>query len=698
MAPRQPFPLIYQTQQQAALSGAWGLLQFSPSPGALAENAEALAVAMAQAETLGLEGLVSPELSLMGYPMRDIIVRHPSLVTLQQQWLEELATCSKETLVCVGFVEARKSAAYTGRPYYNSVAILHKGKLLGIVRKSLLPTYHEYEDWRTFEPSSHAGLLPAEALGLDGPELEACLAAKPYYSPLLECAHGKQLAITICEDMWNVLPQEHGHTLYKHDPIAALLPLQPDAWINISASVGRLGKEAKRQNVLKAQVRQTKAPWLYVNQCGAVDECCFDGASRLLNSEGKTVALAPAYQEALLIVHLWQSFPEEQSRPLLALPKESLLAETSKPDTSPASKVTVKHPDYPGLALDPGFPLLQDDCERIYQGLLTGIQQYFQKTGFQRAILGLSGGLDSAVVAVLLADALGPSNVLALSLPTQLTPASHRSDAEQLAINLGLGWLELPINAMVSELLQEGIFSKRQALNAFWGEPSPYSFAADNAQAMSRATILRLLGNDYGALPVATSDKSEFYLGYTTVNGDMSGALAPIGDVCKSKVRQLARWLNQNRAQKEVLAEAIITRPSGADLAINPETGKLLTAEEALMPYEFADEIIWRMEALQQSKTAMSAQYFYWEAKHGTLEAQQKQAWLDKFFTRMNQALYKWWLAPPVLIIDRYASITKTEYHHPLTACRIDWSTQEKANIQARLCQAQQSILALQER
>jgi NH3-dependent NAD+ synthetase len=187
---------------------------------------------------------------------------------------------------------------------------------------------------------------------------------------------------------------------------------------------------------------------------------------------------------------------------------------------------------------------------------------------------------------------------------------------------------------------------------------------------MNRATLLRLLGNDYRALPIATSDKSEFYLGYATVNGDMSGALAPLGDCPKTKVRTLARWLNQHRPG--LIPESILARPSGADLAVNPETGALLTAEDALMPYEFADEIIWRIETLQQSKQELMEACFQWE-NDKPLSKPQKKEWIDRFFCRMTAAVFKWWVAPPMIIVEGNGSISKSDYQHPITAARINW-------------------------
>jgi NAD+ synthetase len=212
--------------------------------------------------------------------------------------------------------------------------------------------------------------------------------------------------------------------------------------------------------------------------------------------------------------------------------------------------------------------------------------------------------------------------------------------------------------------------------------------AAENNQAISRATLLRLLGNVYNALPLATSDKSELYMGYATVNGDMSGALAPLGDVVKTRVRALARWINTHPAQTGLPANAIpvrcIERPPSAELAKDPDTGLLIEAETALMPYAVADEIIWRIETLHQSPPEMLQTTFYYEQHHRVSKAQ-KQQWLERFYARMASAVFKWWVAPPILIVDSNGSIAKSDYQHMITACRIHWWPQSMDDIQTAL-------------
>ena len=656
LEPNEATQQLIQTSKTVLPEETWALAQMNPAPGDLAGNAKKIADAIHLANELELEGLVFPELALMGYPIRDVIIRFPSLVQAQVAYLMELAKLTKTTRVFVGVVEPRPASV--GKPYFNSVAILGEGKLLGVIRKSLLPTYHEYEEWRTFQPTTRPGLWSAEAFGQGAVEPIS-------HSPLYQLPSGKRVAITICEDSWNQ-PGLPGRQLYATEPVSTLLEHQPNLWLNMSASVGRLNKQAIRDKLFSQLAHRTNAPWLYVNQSGAVDECCFEGTTSLYNSLGELKARGLAYQEQLLLVNPWSA-----EGPIYPLPEDGI-----KGEVKPASIIPGWRRELP---TPPPAELIGDEvgadklAARLYAGLICGLKDYFKKTGFKRATIGLSGGIDSAVTAVLLADALGPENVLVATMPSGITPDENQADAELLAKNLGLACINLPINQLTEAFLPNGLEQQRQAMNDAWGTPNANSFAKDNVQAMTRASFLRLIGNEYNALPVATSDKSEFYLGYTTVNGDMSGAISPLGDVTKSRVRLLARWLNKYRHEKDVIPEAVITRPSGADLAIDPKTGKPLTAEDALMPYAFADEIIWRIEVLAQSRDEMAAITFHWEEKNSPLSAEKKADWLDKFFSRMNRSLYKWWIAPPVILIDEKGSLTKTEYHHPMTACKIDW-------------------------
>jgi NAD+ synthase/NAD+ synthase (glutamine-hydrolysing) len=645
--------------QKGLGQGNLAMAQINVSPGDLAGNAQKIMRTLKTAEQHAVDVVIFPELALMGYPPRDLIVRYPFLVEENLKWLRHIAAKTSQTWAMVGFVEPRYNHSPVrkriGKGAFNAVAIMGEGKIQAIVRKSLLPGYNEFEDYRQFEASPISGAI--DPLWLTDCELKPPV----FNNNGLIQIHGHAYGVSICEDLWNDA-DFFDNPLYQRNPIADLATQKPDVLINISASPTRSRKEQIRHNLCRHVARKYQIPLVYVNQVGSVDEVSFDGASRAYNPQGELFARAKSFEEQLLLINPLQSQGIIEPLPIgqeetLSAPKQFNAYDTS-------------------------------DLGRTYQSLIQGIRDYFQKTGFEKAILGLSGGLDSSVVVVLLADALGPENVLAVSMPSALTPQESRTDAQGIANGLNVSLMEIPIGD-ITEAFGLGLAQICAQVENQWGKTDPRSNALDNVQAISRATLLRQLGNQFRALPIATSDKSEFYLGYATINGDMSGALAPIGDLPKTKVRALARWLNKNRpahvkTPKQVLPDRVITKPSGADLKKDPITGKLVTAEEELMPYEFADEIIWRIEARHQSYGEMLSESFQYEENHG-LDAATKQQWLNKFFDRMPKAVFKWFVAPPILIVEGNGSIAKSDYHHPIVANRIRWQGHTEAEIQASL-------------
>ncbi len=654
----QPEPLTTTGFSPQYGTGNLGLAQINTAPGDLAGNAQKIMRHLALAESLKLDLVIFPELALMGYPPRDLIVRYPFLVAENLKWLQAIAEKTRNTYALVGFVEPRynpPNEKRLGKGAFNAAALLGDGKIQAIVRKNLLPGYNEFEDYRQFEPASIPGAIEPEWL------------TRTAGTPVLindtgiVTIHGHTYGISICEDLWNDA-DFFQNPLYATDPIATLAAHKPDVFINLSASPTRSRKEQIRHNLCAHLSQKYQTPLVYVNQVGTVDEVSFDGTSRMYDGQGQLVARGKAFAEQLLLVNLFQKQGTVAPLPIG-------LAETlSAPKAFNADDTS--------------------DLGRTYDCLVQGIRDYFHKTGFQKALLGLSGGLDSSVVVVLLADALGPENILAVSMPSEITPAENRTDAQTIAERLGIHLIEIPIGA-VTTAFGTGLAAVRHTVEAHWGQTDPRSNALDNVQAISRATLLRQLGNEFRALPVATSDKSEFYLGYATVNGDMSGALAPIGDLPKTKVRALARWLNENRPStvktpRNVLPDSVISKPSGADLKQDPLTGKLITAEEELMPYEFADEIIWRIEARHQSYADMQSERFQYEEKYALSETR-KAEWLTKFFDRMPKAVFKWFVAPPILITEGNGSIAKSDYHHPIVANRIQWQGHSAAEIQSLL-------------
>ncbi len=618
--------------------GSIGLAQINPIAGDIEYNAAKVVKYIKHAENIGLDLVVFPELILMGYPIEDTIDRHPVIVEENVKWLKEIAKITTKTTAIVGFVEPRKYDNLTGKKYYNSAAVLQNGKITGIIRKSLLPTYSEFNDYRYIEPSPVVGSQCADTLGCFSEEkIENCAKTN--------LISGKKYAISICEDCWNNKEFFNDTTLYSLDPIEELSKEKPDVFINCSASPTRAKKEQLKHNMLSFIAKKYSTPIIYVNQVGAIDNSSFDGSSRVFDKDGKLLARAKSFKEQFLIVN-----PHKNLGKIYPLTKglEQTLTE--------AKVYTLEY---------------EPDLERTYKTIIQGIRDYFIKTGFKRAVLGLSGGLDSTVCAVLLADAIGAENVFGISMPSKITSKESKTDAELLASNLGINFTEASIKDMV-ETTNNCLQNLFKTVESKWDCRYKQSFTMDNIQARSRAIFLWGISNEFGScLPIATSDKSELYMGYATINGDMSGGFAPIADVPKTKLFALARWLNKNREVKDAIPEAIILKKPGAELAIDPKTGKPLIAEDALMPYEFLDEIIWRIENKKEHYYDMLNSEFLYEKKN-SISQEQKQQWLDKFYRRMSTALYKWSILPPSVIVDS-RSINKYDYKQPITSSRINY-------------------------
>lgn len=404
--------------------------------------------------------------------------------------------------------------------------------------------------------------------------------------------------------------------------------------------VSRAGSEYLRFKNLKDLAINSKRIVFEINQVGAIDGWSYAGMSCACDESGNIFAQAKDFEEQLLVLNPYTKKGCKYSAELTKAPNE--------------------------FSLDYDW-----DLERVYKSAVQGVKDYFAKCGLKRAVLGLSGGLDSTVCAVLLVDALGKENVYGVSMPSKLTSAESKSDAQELAENLGIGFTEASIKPMfetTDKCLQELFVDVEKT----WECRYKQSFTPDNIQARSRAIYLWGVANEFAScVPIATSDKSELYMGYATINGDMSGGYAPIADITKTKLFALARWMNKNREIKNVIPESIILKRPGAELAIDPNTGKTLCAEDALMPYEFMDEVIWRVENWHESyKDLMEAQFIY--EKKMNVSKEQKQEWLDKFFRRMSFALYKGFILPPATIIDTN-SVLKTDYYQPITSGGISY-------------------------
>lgn len=639
-----PQNIIEGVKNIVSNGGFIGMAQINPIAGNIEYNAKKIAKYIKYSCKIGLDLVVFPELALMGYPIEDTIDRHPIIVEENIKWLKGLAKITVGTTALVGFVEPRKKDA-EGKKYFNSVAILKEGKIAGITRKSLLPNYSEFNDYRYIEPSPVVGVQPTETLGIfDKDAIKDC-------SKIFE-----KYGISICEDCWNN-KEFFDKNLYEKDPIDELAQENPEIFINCSASPTRAKKEQLKHNMLSFIAKKYGTPIVYVNQVGAIDNSSFDGSSRVFDADGKLLARAKSFEEQFLIVN-----PKEKIGKIYPLTKGL--------DKS-LNEQKVFTLEY------------ESDLERTYKTIVQGIRDYFKKCGFKRAVLGLSGGLDSTVCAVLLADAIGKENVFGVSMPSHITSKESKSDAEQLAHNLGINFTEATIRPMI-DTTTECLNELFKTVEGKWDGRYKTSFTPDNIQARSRAMFLWGISNEFAScIPIATSDKSELYMGYATINGDMSGGFAPIADVPKTKLFAFARWMNANREDKNAIPEAIILKKPGAELAIDPKTGKPLIAEDALMPYEFLDEIIWRVENKNEGYHDLLETEFVYE-KHNQVSKEKKIEWLDKFFRRMSTALYKWSILPPSVIVES-RSINKYDYRQPITSSRINYKGVEDDYIETSL-------------
>jgi NAD+ synthase (glutamine-hydrolysing) len=476
--------------------------QLNPTIGDFEGNLRLITEALAQAEGEGADLLVTAELSLCGYPPRDLLER-PAFVQAAQQALEQLIERVGATALLVGFPEP--VAASTGRRVANSAALLHEGRVISVHRKSLLPTYDVFDEWRYFEP---------------GTEVKTAMLA------------GRRLGISICEDIWNdadFWPQR----LYREDPIEKLVGEGAEILINISASPYTIEKRHLRPRMLATTARRWKRPLVFVNQVGGHDDLVFDGSSLALDERGEVFARAAEHAPDFVLVDV----------------------------AARAGQLR---------------PLEESDAHSALNALVLGTRDYARRCGFKTAVLGLSGGIDSALVACVAARALGPDNVLGVSMPSRYSSAGSRGDAAALAHNLGIGFRELGIEPVFSAYLDT-------LAPAFAGRPADVT--EENLQARVRGGLLMALSNKLGSLLLTTGNKSELATGYCTLYGDMAGGLAVISDVPKTLVYQLSRAVNE-QASRELIPRVIFDKPPSAEL--RPDQ----TDQDSLPPYDLLDAIL----------------------------------------------------------------------------------------------------------
>jgi len=456
------------------------LAQINTTVGDFDGNAAKVLEAAERARARAADLVLFPELTLPGYPPRDL-VEDPAFVRGNVAALERLIPRVRGIAALVGYVEP--NPAREGKSLFNAAAVIRDGRVERTVRKRLLPTYDVFDEGRHFEPG--------------GPQ-------EPW--PF----GGRRLGLTICEDVWNDR-EFHRRPIYHEDPVVQVHAAGADLLVNVSASPFAVGKPALRREMVAGIARRHRLPAVLVNLTGGNDELIFDGSSFALDPEGRVVAQAASFEEDLV---LWDAATLEGE-----------------------ARATV-----------------EEEAPAIRKALVLGLRDYFRKTGFTKAVIGLSGGIDSAVVAALAVEALGASNVLGVSMPSRFSSGGSRDDAAALARNLGIELMTIPI---------EGIF--RSTLDALAPGFAGRSFdtAEENVQARIRGMLLMALSNKLGHLVLSTGNKSELAVGYCTLYGDMAGGLAVISDVPKTAVYRLAAELNRER---EVIPRASIEKPPSAEL------------------------------------------------------------------------------------------------------------------------------------
>ena len=511
------------------------LAQLDALVGDLVGNGERILNACRRAAEVGARLVLTPELSLWGYPPRDLLLR-PSLLEAQSRALESLAAAMPAgTGVLVGMADPIPGSE---RPaLYNALALVEAGGWRVVGRKRLLPSYDVFDERRYFRPAEAPSVLE---LGSDG--------------------RTWRLGLTICEDLW-VEEELQGHRLAGADPIADLQAQRLDLLLNLSASPFGQGKAALRRRLAARAATRLGVPVVYVNQVGGNDELVFDGAGFVVDAAG-AVVLQQAWSAEDLSV--WDPAASQGSADR-SIPAESdaTLAPQGSP-TIPQGSPTI--PPAPGWSL---FSRAEPEAaEQLLRALVLGVRDYARKCGFRGALLGLSGGIDSALVAVIACAALGAERVRALRLPSPWSSEGSLTDAADLAARLGLAVSTLPIAPLMEAM--EG------ALTPTLGGP-PAGLTAENLQSRLRGTLLMAVANQEGQLLLSTGNKSELAVGYCTLYGDMNGGLAVIGDLYKTTVFRLCTWLDAPEsaacraalglpAAGELIGAAIRTKPPSAEL------------------------------------------------------------------------------------------------------------------------------------
>lgn len=472
------------------------LAQVNVHIGNFESNISKFVQAITKAKQENSDLIIFPELAICGYPPRDFLEYDHFI----KQCFESIKTIAQECVNISCIIGAPTfNPNKEGKSLHNSAFVLSNGTIQNVIHKTLLPTYDIFDEYRYFEPNQYFRCIDI---------------------------NGKKVALTICEDLWNI----DDHKLYVHSPMDELIKESPDLMINIAASPFDYHQAEKRLDVLRWNVKKYNLPLLYVNHVGAQTELIFDGGSLFMDSKGDLIQEIPYFKEEIRTFSI-------------------------------AKNNTDLIKDYTRIEL-------------IHDAIVLGIKDYFYKSGFSTAVLGLSGGIDSAVVAALASEALGPENVLAVLLPSQYSSDHSIVDAETLVNNLGIKQQILPI---------ENIFKSFETELAEMFSNRAEDLTEENMQARIRGVLLMAISNKFGNILLNTSNKSEAAVGYGTLYGDMCGGLSVIGDVYKTQVYELAKYINRN---EEIIPINTITKAPSAELRPGQKDS------DSLPDYEVLDEVL----------------------------------------------------------------------------------------------------------
>lgn len=511
------------------------LAQINPHVGDFAGNTAKIIAAISRARDSGAHLVALPELVVPGYPPEDLLLK-PQFIRANRRALDEILASTQGIIAVIGFVDKTSDI-------HNAAAVCCDGDLRGIYRKAYLPNYGVFDEYRYFRAGTAA---PVFHCGMNG---------------------DFSFGVNICEDIW-----------YPGGPTKLQSLAGAHLVINISASPYYAGKGGDRERMLQTRAEDNAVAVAYVNAVGGQDELVFDGQSLVIDERGRTVARGPAFEEGLVFaeINTERVFKERLHDPRRRQERLDGLDEGLRVEHIVLRAAESHNPGAPRLSPTLCEPL--DKVAEVYRALITGTRDYVYKNGFRSVVIGLSGGIDSALTACVAADALGPDAVTCVFMPTRYSSAESGRDAQQLAHNLGCAYHVVPIEETFEEYLE--------MLRPIFAD-APMGVAEENIQARIRGNILMALSNKFGSLVLSTGNKSEVSVGYCTLYGDMAGGFALLKDVPKTLVYALSQYRNRT-GNSPVIPEYIITRAPSAELRENQKDS------DSLPPYDILDAILER--------------------------------------------------------------------------------------------------------